>query len=118
MLRFAILIIISLGLQFCCNGQNCTEMPAHFESYRKAITYIKKSDFKLKDLINTSKSSWVRSASYYSCNNKYGYFIISTDKKEYLHFGLPLSLWLEFKKSPSFCDFYNKNIKGKFKFIL
>ena len=93
------IIYFFLLLQFSLSGlgQNCNSVPKHFSSYESAIAYIKKAEFKFKDEVNTSKSSWIRSASFYSCDGKTGYFIFGTDTKEYIHVGMPIDIWTELK---------------------
>ena len=73
---------------------------------------------KLKDKVNASKSSWIRGASFYSCDGNSGYFILITDKNEYLYSEMPYSIWLEFKNAESFGKFYNEKIKYKYIFQL
>jgi hypothetical protein len=101
-----------------CKAQGCNTIPTHFNSYNDAIAFVKKADFKIKDDVNTSKSSWIRSAAYYSCDGVTGYFIYSTDEREYIHAEVPIELWNEFKEATSFGSFYDRNIKGKYRFTL
>lgn len=112
---FALLLQISF---VSCSSQDCKQIPSHFNTYEQAISFIKKVTFKYKDVVNTSKSSWLRSASFYSCNGITGYFILRTDNKEYLHTGVPLTLWKQFKNAPSFGSFYDRNIRGRYRFNL
>ena len=93
-------------------------MPAHFSSYEATTSWVKKASFKFTDKANTSKSSWIRSASYYSCDGKTGFFIFSTDDKEYIHANMPISVWYEFKQAESYGKYYNANIKHRYRFIL
>lgn len=71
-------------------------------------------DFNFIDDLDTSGSSWIRSAKYYSCDNIVGYLIFTTDKKEYIHINVPLEVWQQFKEASSFGRFYNQNIKYKY----
>ena len=96
----------------------CEQLPNHYTNYDEAIQKIKSADFKIKETVNTSKSSWVREASYYSCDGKFGFFIIKTDTQEYLYDGVPLEIWQGFKNSESFGSYYDRNIKNKFIFKL
>ena len=101
-----------------CSGQDCKQMPNHFNSYNEAISFVKKATFKFKDFANTSESSWIRSASFFSCDGENGYFILRTDRQEYLHSGVPISVWRGFKTALSFGSFYDRNIKGRYRFNL
>jgi hypothetical protein len=48
-------------------GQDCNKIPASFSSYEQASDLVKSSNFKIKESVNTSKSSWIRGATFYSC---------------------------------------------------
>lgn len=109
-------LIIILLLPYWGYSQinNCDLLPKQFRSYEEAISLVKSAKFKIKDEVNTAKSSWVREAFYFSCDGRVGFFLIKTDNKEYMHEGLPYSLWVDFKNSSSFGTFYNFYIKNKF----
>jgi uncharacterized protein with PQ loop repeat len=117
MRNIILMLFIQLALH-SCNGQDCQQIPVHFDTYKQAILFIKVTTFKVKDAANTSISSWIRSASYYSCNGTTGYFIFKTDSNEYIHSNVPLTLWNQFKRASSLGSFYNMNIKGRYKFNL
>lgn len=112
LLSFIVLLTIS------CSSQNCSELNENFTSYAQAKNSIESARFNFSDKCNTSKSSWILGAKYYSCNNKDGYFLIRTKEKKYIHQGLPKELWKEFKKAESFGEFYNLKIKSKYRLII
>jgi len=97
-----------------CIAQTCHDIPKSFSSYKIAIEAIKKADFTLVEHCDTSKSSWVRSASFYSCDSRVGYLILRTHNKAYVHKNVPYYLWKEFRNAKSFGGFYNSKIKGKY----
>lgn len=99
-------------------SQSCNNIPSHFNSYEDAISFVKNATFQFSDKVNTSKSSWIRSAAYYSCDGKVGYFIYSTDSKEYIHSGVPIEIWREFKLADSFGSYYDHNIRKRYRFNL
>jgi KTSC domain len=99
-------------------GQSCKDIPIHFNSYEAAIHFVKNAEFKFRDEANTSKSSWIRSASYYSCDGRTGYFILETDKREYIHASVPIEIWKDFKNAESLGGFYDHNIRKRFRFNL
>lgn len=110
---------ISLLLnQSCSQKDSCEQLPHNFATYDEAIQKIKSSNFEIQEDINISKSSWIRGASFYCCNGRSGYFILVTDKKEYLYSDMPYSIWRAFKNADSFGKFYNENIKYKYIFQL
>lgn len=113
-----ICLVLSL-LFFCsCTGQPCEKLQENFTSYNEAKSKIEKAYFNFTDKVNTSKSSWVTNAKFYSCNNQDGYFILETSKKNYIFQGLPISIWKDFKSAESFGSYYNKFIRGKYRLIL
>ena len=108
-------LFFCLCLTICsCSAQNCKDIPDVFSSYQQAKNFIQKSSFFYSEKVNTSKSSWIRSASFYSCDKKTGFFIIATHKKEYIHQNLPIEIWNSFKSVGSFGQFYNQKIKNRY----
>jgi len=94
--------------------RNCGDIPKAFRSYQQAKDIIEKSTFLYSDKVNTGKSSWIRAANFYSCDHKNGFFIIATDKQEYIHQDLPIEAWNSFKSANSFGQFYNQHIKKRY----
>lgn len=114
-LFFAVFLLLIID---SCRSQSCNELPSHFSSYESAISIIKRSSFKFKDEANTSRSSWITAAKYYSCDGITGYFICTTNRNyEYVHKGVPLSIWKQFKGATSLGAFYNANIKHRLAFF-
>lgn len=102
-----------------CRSQDCNKLPNNFTSYSQAISLVEGSTFKIHETANTSKSSWIRSAQYYSCDGNTGYFIYSTKEgKEYIHKGVPIDVWEEFKKADSKGSYYDYNIRFKYQLNL
>jgi hypothetical protein len=116
-----LVFLLLVGCQFSIassKAQSCNQMTDEFTSYIQAINSVKHSSFKFTDEIITSKSSWIRAASYYSCDGKTGYFIFKTDEKEYIHANMPVEIWNAFKNAPSYGSFYNRNIKYRYQLFL
>ena len=112
-----------LFLSFCLTitigfSQSCENLKTTFESYPEAKSIVTKTNFNISEELDTSKSSWLRSASYFSCDKQTGYLIIYTDKKSYIHANVPLRTWQSFKNAESFGSFYSKNIRGNYKLKL
>lgn len=102
-----------------CNAQPCSQLRQSFESYSQAISLIQKSSFSIKESANTSGSSWISSAKYYSCDGATGYLIVKTEKGgEYIHKGVSIEVWNEFKNAASKGSFYNSHTKHKFRLTL
>lgn len=93
---------------------NCIKLPSTFKSYIQATTLVKAAKFKIVETANTSKSTWVKSATYYSCDGKSGYLIILLKSKEYIHANLPYSIWKGFKNASSKGKYYDNCIKHKY----
>ena len=112
-----ILFILSLFLSvslFTSAQTDCKQLPTSFATYEEAISKVKAAKFKINETINTERSSWIRGLSYYSCDGTTGFLIMKTDKKEYIHTGVPYTLWQDFKKASSLGSFYDLNVKHKY----
>lgn len=113
-LFFTFILLQPLFFISCSQKESCDQLSKHFRTYDKALLEIKSKNFKIQESVNTSKSSWIKNASYYSCDGQIGFFILETSKKEYLYVNLPYQVWNEFKSAESFGSFYNKNIREKY----
>ena len=96
----------------------CENLPMHFSSKEEAIQAVIQAKFPFNEQYNSAKSSWIRAASYLSCDQKTGYFIFSTVDQVYIHKGLPLALWNGFKNASDPGKYYKKYIKNKFRLVL
>jgi len=113
------LILISFLIFLAsCGGINCTQLPKTYSSYKEAIKTVESAHFKIQETINTSKSSWIQQASYYSCDGKVGFFIFKTHSRKYIYSGVPVTAWEGFKKARSFGSYYDHYIKHKYYFRL
>ncbi len=95
-------------------SKSCSQLPGQFQSYEEAESRITSASFQFQDDVNTSKSSWIRVASYYSCDGQTGYFMLMTNKKNYIFQGMPLSIWQGFKNADSFGDYYHAHIRDRY----
>lgn len=116
-MRITLLLLFVIFLQ-SCSSQPCSALPEKFSSYEEAASKIAKATFKVSESVNTSKSSWIRSAKYKSCDGETGYFLYKTDVKEYIHKGVPISIWKGFKEAESFGSYYNRFIKRRYQLVL
>ncbi|MGY3052386.1 hypothetical protein ACVWYG_000576 [Pedobacter sp. UYEF25] len=94
--------------------QNCNKLPKKFSTYKDAENRITSAKFNFTDNINTSTSSFVTSANFYSCDSKIGYLIIGLKGRLYIHQKVPTELWINFKKASSFGSFYINYIRNKY----
>lgn len=113
------LLITGVLINFMsCNSQSCNDLPTQFNSYQQAKKEIKSANFKIEENINTSRSTFVEGASYYSCDGQIGYLLIKIRNTEYIHQNVPITLWKNFKQADSFGKFYNLNIKGNYNLLI
>lgn len=90
-----------------------------FYSYEEAVDYVRSDPNFIVDKVDTSKSSWIRTAEYYYLKgNSFGYAIFNLNGKEYIHRGVPRNKWDGFKSASSFGSYYNQYIKGKYTLYL
>lgn len=115
---FSVIVVLSLFAISCSQKDGCEKLSTQFETYDKAVDKIKSTHFKIEESANASKSSWIKNASYYSCDGQKGFFILETSKKEYLFSDLPYKVWKDFKAAESFGSFYNENIRDKYNLSL
>lgn len=114
---FLSLMLSLLSLTGFCQS-NCNNLPKHYNNYNEAIKIIKNAKFSIVDYVNTDRSSFIRGASYYSCDKNYGFMIVGIGNKQYLYNGVPYSVWQQFKQANSFGSFYDTYIKGRYRFAL
>jgi len=102
-----------------CHAQDCNNLPSIFSSYSQAIALVQSSTFRVQETANTSSSSWITSANYYSCDGKTGYFIFTTIQGyQYIHRGVPIEVWTEFKNASSKGSYYDYHIKHRYQLML
>ncbi|MDH7459891.1 KTSC domain-containing protein [Chitinophagaceae bacterium 26-R-25] len=106
-------------LMFCsiltvCDAQNCKSIPSVFNSYEQAKQIVTAASFPFRQTIMTTKSSWIREATYYSCDGKTGFFLFKTNNQTYIHQDVPLTIWKGFVAADSYGSFYDHYLKHKF----
>ncbi len=110
-------ILISLLLSFTissCSGQDCKDLPSQFSSFSQAVNKVKSANFTIKEKVKKTKSSWIKSISFYNCNSEKGFLLVETQSEEYIYQNVPISVWEQFKNADSFGSFYNRHIKGNY----
>lgn len=114
-----LLLVLCIGVSFISFAQrNCNDLPKKFKNYGNALQQVRNTKFVYSDKMNTSKSSFITGASYYSCDGKSGYMIVRLNNKDYIHQGLPKHIWLSFKRAESLGRFYSSNIRYKYQMKL
>ena len=117
-INLVFIILAALYLPVSCQQLDCKNLPSYFTSYEKATKTVTSTSFSIIEKINTPNSSWIKAASFYSCDGKSGFFLLKTNKKEYLHSGLPIGIWRQFKVAVSFGSYYVNNIKNRYQLQL
>ena len=115
------IVILFYFLLFPISGftqNNCKDLPKTFYSYNEAINKVKNANFSFIDNVNTSRSSFINNAYYYSCDGVTGYMIIGLNNKQYIHKDLPMKVWISFKNATSFGTFYNQNIRYRYRLVV
>ena len=108
-----LLVVISV-IFTSCNSQNCEGFPAYFTSYRQAVHELKSTDFIIEESLDSSRSTVIRNASFYSCDSKTGFLLVKIRRTEYIYQNVPISVWENFKVAESYGKFYNNYIKRRF----
>lgn len=110
---------ILLFLPFLAFSQTaCYNLPKNFKSYNQAVFEVKNAKFKFVDHVNTTRSSFIRGARYYSCDGEFGFLVIEINDRQYIHSRLPKKVWLSFKSAKSFGTFYNQAIRNRYRLNL
>jgi hypothetical protein len=110
-----ILILLLLSFTIAsCSSQDCKDLPSQFSSFSQAVNKVKSANFTIKEKVKTTKSSWIKSISFYSCNSEKGFLLVETQSEEYIYQNVPISVWEQFKEADSFGTFYNKFIKENY----
>lgn len=117
LLRF-LLIIACLSFHRLSAQHPCASAAATYSSYELALSAVREANFNYSERLVTDQSSWIRLAEFYCCEAGNGFLVITTDKNEYIHQGVPLNIWEAFKAAPSRGGFYNQAIKGHYQLIL
>lgn len=113
-LTLTLLLLIGASV----TSQSCRKLPDKFYSYSQAIELIKNATFNSTDKLPYGKSSWIISATFYSCDGSTGYLVYTTDKgRKYIHEKVPMRVWIDFKNASSSGSYYVQNIKGRYRLI-
>ena len=97
---------------------DCSKLSTTFSTYEEAENRIRVSRFTLVDKANTAKSSWIRGASFYSCNKRVGFLILTTYKGNFIYKNLPIVIWYRFKSASSLGSYYTHNIRNRYQLYL
>jgi len=113
-----LVVLFFMVLATSCQGQECEALPKSFASYSEALSKITDASYSIKDSVDTSSSSWISGANFYSCDGAKGFLILETSKNNYIFKNVPIDLWNNFKEASSFGKFYSKYIRDKFQLAI
>ena len=117
-LRF-LLSVCSLLFCISCTAdaqQSCEQLEDKYVDADRMVSLLGQTSFSFSEQFDTSQSSWIKAASFYSCDGAKGYFVLRTSKKVYLYKDVPKDLWSRFKQADSLGSFYNRQIKGRYEY--
>jgi hypothetical protein len=101
-------------LAYSC-GRSCADLPKTFKNYEAAIDQVEAASFAIDETVKTPESSWIKSATFSSCDGNLGFFLLRVKDETYIYQDVPLELWEGFKQTDSKGGFYNREIKGRYK---
>jgi len=116
--KIKLILILLIFTIASCTSQDCNDLPSQFSSYSQAVNDVKSSNFTIEEKVKTTKSSWIKTISYYSCDSEIGFLLVEIKSEEYIYQNVPLSVWESFKKADSYGRFYNGNIKSNNNLII
>ena len=109
-----IIVLIFIGAYLNAKEENCSQINGAWKSEKSAIKKIENTSFKIQESILPNES-WMKVAQFYSCDDEFGYLIVKSEKKTYIHQDVPKAIWLALKNARSVGGYYNFYIKEKFK---
>lgn len=109
--------LIFFGLYLNAQKSNCLDTSENWNSEKEVISGIENINFKTSESISLEKSSWMKSAHYYTCDDKFGHLIIKCERKSFIHKNVPISVWQSLKVAKSVGRFYDHYIKDKYKIV-
>ncbi len=100
------------------NYTNCNQIPPSFSSWKQAFVAISTCDFEYVDSFD-AESTFITGGAFKSCDGNYGFVVVFIKGYyPYIYQNVPASVWKDFKNSESFGNYYNYNIKGRYKVYL
>lgn len=114
-MKYLLFLLCTSLLLVSCGSMDC-ESINQFASHEAALEVVQNYEFLNIDLQETPESSWIKSATFYSCDNMKGFVIIQEKEGIELIFqGVPIETWNGFKTASSYGTYANQSILGKFK---
>lgn len=112
---FLLIILICAGIILNAQIDNCAHTNTNWKSEKEAIETIETGSFANIDMLQDGVESWLKSAQFYSCNDDFGFLIVKSKKKSFVHQNVPSKIWASLKEANSKGGYYNFYIKNKYK---
>jgi hypothetical protein len=112
---FLLILLIFAGMYLNAQIDNCLHTTTSWKSEKEAIISIESSSFRKTETVYGDEASWLGSAHFYSCDQDFGFMIVKSAKKSFVHQGVPVKVWEAFKSAKSKGGYYNFYIKNKFR---
>lgn len=93
---------------------NCKEFHNRSKSQNELVESLEKSNLDFNETFETTSVRGITGASYYYCDNDYGFLLIRLNDEELLYKEVPLKVWFEFKFANSIKSYYTDEIKYDF----
>jgi hypothetical protein len=110
-----VILLICVGIILNAQIDNCAHNNTSWNSEKDAIEYIENESFANTESLIVDGESWMESANFYSCNEGFGFLIVKSQKKSFIHQNVPTKVWEALKGANSKGGYYNFYIKNKFK---
>lgn len=110
-----VILLICVGIILNAQIDNCAHNNTSWKSEKDAIEYIEHESFATTETVLVEEESWMESADFYSCNTDFGFLIVKSKKKSFIHQNVPTKVWEALKGAHSKGGYYNFYIKNKFK---
>lgn len=110
-----IIALIFVGLYLNAQEDNCAQISGDWKNEKEAVIKVQNTTFKTSDSVRPDESSWMTSAQFYSCDDEFGYLVVKSEKKTFIHQDVPKAIWVALKEARSIGGYYNFYIKNKYK---
>ena len=110
-----LLALIFIGLYLNAEEDKCAQLSGNWKSDKEAISAIENTIFNTSETVHPEAPSWMNSAHFYSCDGEFGYLIVKSAKKTFVHQNVPVEVWKTLSGAKSIGGYYNFYIKNKYK---
>ncbi|MEO1054572.1 MAG: hypothetical protein AAFX87_28330 [Bacteroidota bacterium] len=102
------------NLKIAPTNVNCDELPDSFANADEAVSLIEKGKYRYQQDFKISRVTGFQGGSFYSCDNKVGYLIVSVSNKKTAFKDIPKAVWQSFMNSMDPQSFYEMKILSQY----